>query len=70
MPIDPTGTKPGVVPAQPKEETVHLRCKRAAQGCTSILAYIVKLNGNPVRMYRCAECGHMWGINIGGSVDI
>ena len=68
MPIDPTGTKPGVMPETPQPETVNIRCKRS--GCISIRAIIVAINGSPVRMYRCAECGHMWGINIGGSVDL
>lgn len=68
MPIDPTGTKPGVTPEKPQEETVNMRCHRT--GCTSIRAYKVAIGGSPVRMYRCAECGHMWGINLGGSVDI
>jgi len=68
MPIDPTGTKPGVVPTTPQQETVNIRCKRT--GCTSIRAYIVQIQGSPARMYRCAECQHMWGINIGGPVDL
>lgn len=68
MPIDPTGTKPGVVPSPPEPETVNIRCKR--NGCTSIRQQIVAINGSPVRMYRCVECGHMWGINAGGSVDL
>lgn len=68
MPIDPTGTKPGIVPEVPQQETVNMRCKR--NGCSSIRAYIVQIGGSPVRMYRCAECQHMWGINIGGPVDL
>lgn len=67
MPIDPTGTKPGVMPDQPQEETVNIRCKRP--GCTSIRQIPVKIQGTNARMYRCAECGHMWGINPGGSVE-
>jgi hypothetical protein len=69
MPIDPTGTKPGLVPEQPTPETVNMRCRRT--GCTSIQATIVKIPGAAnARMYRCAECKHMWGINLGGSVDL
>jgi DNA-directed RNA polymerase subunit M/transcription elongation factor TFIIS len=69
MPIDPTGTKPGVVPAQPQQETVNMRCKR--NGCDSMRAIIVVIQGiGPMRMYRCAECGHTWGINVGGSVNL
>jgi hypothetical protein len=68
MPIDPTGTKPGVVNAPTETPTVNMQCKR--KGCTSIRAHIVEINGSPVRMYRCAECGNMWGINVGGSVDL
>ena len=68
MPIDPTGTKPGIVPEQPAPEYVNIRCKRT--GCDSIKAAKVAVGGAPTRMYRCAECGHMWGINLGGSVDL
>ncbi len=68
MPIDPTGTKPGVVPAVQEQQIVNIRCKRT--GCSSIRAIPVQIQGNAARMYRCAECGHMWGINLGGSVDL
>lgn len=68
MPIDPTGTKPGVMPEQPKVETVNMRCHRT--GCASITAFPVYIQGTAARMYRCAECGHMWGINLGGPVDL
>jgi hypothetical protein len=68
MPIDPTGTKPGLVPTTPAPEVVNIRCRRT--GCSSIRQNIVQIQGGPVRMYRCVECGHMWGINAGGSVDI
>jgi transposase-like protein len=68
MPIDPTGTKPGLVPEQPKEEAVNMKCK--GKNCPSIRAFKVHIPGTNARMYRCAECGHMWGINIGGPVDL
>ena len=68
MPIDPTGTKPGVVPTTPELETVNMKCRR--NGCDSIRAIIVVIGASPVRMYQCAECKHMWGINIGGSVNL
>jgi uncharacterized Zn finger protein len=68
MPIDPTGTKPGVMPEQPKPETVNMRCHRT--GCSSITANQVHIQGTASRMYRCTECGHMWGINLGGPVDL
>jgi hypothetical protein len=68
MPIDPKGTTPGLVPEQPKPETVNMRCRRGS--CQSIQATIVKIPGSAARMYRCCECGHMWGINLGGSVDL
>ena len=68
MPIDPKGTKPGVVPATPPVQTVNMKCKKP--NCTSITATIVAIGASPVRMYRCAECGNMWGINVGGSIDI
>jgi DNA-directed RNA polymerase subunit M/transcription elongation factor TFIIS len=68
MPIDPKGTKPGVVPVQPAVETVNMKCRK--QACTSITATIVNIGAAPVRMYRCVECGHMWGINVGGAINI
>jgi DNA-directed RNA polymerase subunit M/transcription elongation factor TFIIS len=68
MPIDPKGTKPGVVPAQPAPQTVNMKCKKA--NCTSISATIVDIGQSPVRMYRCTECGNMWGINVGGAINI
>jgi len=68
MPIDPTGTKPGVVPAPPELKTVNMKCRR--NGCDSIRAYVMDIGASPVRMYRCAECHHTWGINPGGAVNI
>ena len=68
MPIDPKGPKPGVVPVQPAVETVNMKCRK--QACTSITATIVAIGASPVRMYQCTECKHMWGINVGGAINI
>ena len=68
MPIDPKGTKPGVVPVVQEPETVNMKCRKV--GCTSISAVIVNIGASPVRMYRCTVCGGMWGINVGGSINL
>jgi hypothetical protein len=68
MPIDPTGTQPGVVPAPEKPVTVNMKCRKG--NCPGITVTIVVIGASPVRMYRCCECGHTWGINVGGSIDI
>jgi hypothetical protein len=67
MPIDPTGTAPGVSIPPKEQEKVHMRCKR--EGCDSILAFEVRLpelEGGARRMYRCVKCHHTQGVLTGG----
>lgn len=67
MPIDPTGTQPGVTPAeQPKP--FHMKCRR--EGCDSILATDVTPPGMPGKRYQCVKCRHVWGVNPGGPFNV
>ena len=70
MPIDPSGTTPGLA-VQPTEkpQEINMRCKR--DGCDSITAIEVKHPGSAAgrRMYRCVKCHTTWGVNTGGAVD-
>jgi hypothetical protein len=72
MPVDPTGTTPGLQPAEPAAQPqVHLKCKN--QHCDSILAIEVKIAGHTGggrRLYQCVKCKLSWGIPVGGSVDL
>lgn len=67
MPIDPTGTKPGLSPAEEEPKKVHMRCRR--NGCDSILAVEVTTPDNQNRLYRCAKCHHPAGVATGGSFN-
>lgn len=70
MPIDPAGTTPGLAPGAQPEEKVHMRCRNTGR-CDSMVAVIMKIPGHEaMRMYRCTECNHTWGINIGGAVNL
>jgi transposase-like protein len=70
MPIDPTGTAPGLtgqVPEEPKH--LHMKCKNPS--CDSISVVEVHLPNNPGRhLYRCVKCHTSWGVMTGGSVDL
>ena len=70
MPIDPTGTKPGLAPsAVTAPNTIHIKCKRPE--CKSILAVeITGAGGQGRHIYRCVECNTTWGVATGGCVDI
>lgn len=72
MPIDPTGTTPGLAPEPaPPQETVNIRCRRV--GCDSMQAIEIKIP-TPEHvgrhLYRCAKCGNMWSVSLGGHIDI
>ena len=70
MPIDPSGTTPGLAtPSEDKPKEIHIKCKR--EHCTSITAIEVLHPGSASghRMYRCVKCHTSWGINTGGPVS-
>lgn len=68
MPIDETGTAPGVPPRVEEEKSIHLRCKR--DGCDSILAVEIKIPGLEGRhMYRCVACKHTHTVVTGGTFN-
>ncbi len=71
MPIDPSGTSPGLAgqtPAEPPK--IHMKCKRPE--CGSNLAVEVQHPGSATgrHLYRCVKCHTSWGINTGGPVDL
>ena len=69
MPIDPTGTSPQPTLKPEEEKILNMRCKRP--GCDSITAIQIKIPGSDSqRIYRCKECMHTWGLNVGGHIDI
>lgn len=66
MPIDPTGTAPGILPEKPEQKKVFMKCKR--NGCDSMEA--IEMNvGAPLgqHLYRCAKCHHPHAIATGGT---
>lgn len=70
MPVNPSGTTPGL--ARATVETlpkVHMKCKRAS--CDSIVAVEVKQPGmmGGRHLYQCVKCKTSWGVNTGGSVN-
>lgn len=65
MPVDPTGTQPGL-PSEPEPDaTINMKC--ANPRCPSITAIEVKVGvqGGP-RIYRCTRCHATRTINVGG----
>lgn len=68
MPIDPTGTTPGLAPNAQGPETVNMKCRNPK--CDSITAVVVSVPNPSQRLYRCVKCHHPVGLNVGGSVNI
>jgi len=68
--VDPAGTTPGLS-KRAKEEPVPVQLKCRNPKCDSITAQEVHLqNAGGQRLYRCTKCGHSWGVNTGGSVNL
>lgn len=69
MPIDQTGTNPGLVAQEHKPSEVHIRCKNPS--CDSINAIEITPPGQPgVRRYQCSKCKHSHGVQVGGAFDL
>jgi len=69
MPIDPKGTQPQPLSSEESLPEVNLKCRRG--GCDSITAKQVVIPSRPSsRLYQCTKCKHMWGVNVGGHIDI
>jgi hypothetical protein len=71
MPVDYTGTKPGLpVPTPEEPKYVHMRCKN--DGCHSMRVTEVTPMGIPggAHLYQCVECKMTWGIAVGGGVSL
>lgn len=69
MPIDPTGTKPGLQPQTEEPKRHNMRCKN--KGCDSMEVYEITAAGNAGRhIYRCVKCHTTWGVVTGGGVDL
>jgi hypothetical protein len=68
MPVDPTGTAPGVVPDKPREkEPVNFKCRVAS--CDSITAYDESIPSVPAKRFVCTKCGNVVSINPGGAFN-
>lgn len=72
MPIDPTGTAPGLPPKKEAPPILNMKCRR--DGCASITVFDVSVEGPAGaavgRRYQCTECRHTWGIQTGGAFNI
>lgn len=71
MTFDPKGTTPGLDPAQSKDKTVNMKCKK----CPSMDAVVVDIGGDGSsashnRLYRCVKCNYSWGVSVGGNVNL
>lgn len=70
MPIDPTGTKPGLVEQPEEAPKLNMRCK--AEGCDSIQVTELKIQGQAAgtRLYKCCKCPKVTAITVGGSIEL
>ena len=68
MPIDPSGTAPGLTPTKPAEATINMKCRNPK--CPNITAVEIKVQKPGMRVYRCTKCNHTWVINVGGKFEI
>ena len=66
---NPADATPGLAAGIKPEDTINMKCRRGE--CDSITAVIVRIPGQEhLRMYRCIQCNHTWGLNVGGSVNL
>ncbi len=55
---------------------VHMKCKRGndpttmGQTCESLSAEKLSEDGATFVQYKCTQCGHVWGISVGGTFNI
>lgn len=70
MPVDPTGTSPGLMPGAETPKPVHIKCRNPS--CDSILAIEIKIaeQGGGLRLYQCQKCKATRSIPVGGAVDL
>lgn len=68
MPVDATGTSPGLAPTQPEEKVVNIKCRNP--NCDSITAVEMQIpNQQGQRLYRCTKCNAVLGVNVGGAFN-
>jgi len=70
MPIDPTGTAPGLITKDTKPPRINMRCPN--DGCDSITAIELKIAApeTGARLYQCCKCKHTRGVAVGGCVNL
>jgi hypothetical protein len=70
MPIDPTGTAPGLASSKKAAPVLNMRCSNP--GCDSITAIEIKIAGQDAghRLYQCCKCKHTRGLAVGGSFNL
>jgi len=70
MPIDPTGTTPGLAPQQDVPSKINMRCKNS--DCDSIVAIELKVPGQDAgqRLYQCCKCKVTRSVAVGGSISL
>lgn len=68
MPVDPKGTTPGLANQAAANKPVNMKCRNPKCDCISATAIPVKNLSQKV--FRCTECGYVWSISIGGSIDL
>lgn len=73
MTFDPKGTTPGLASkGAAQDKTVNMKC-RSTKGCESVEAVEINtesLGQHGNRLYRCVQCGHTWGISLGGHLSL
>jgi hypothetical protein len=70
MPIDPSGTAPGLAANEKKPPVLHMRCNN--MGCDSMTAIEIQIPGQERghRLYQCCKCKHTRGLAVGGSFNL
>lgn len=70
MPIDQTGTAPGLTPSVEEAPKLNMRCK--AQGCNSMQVTEMKVPGIPAgtRLYQCCKCHRVTSVAVGGAFEL
>jgi hypothetical protein len=69
MPIDATGTKPGLQPQAQEPQRHNMRCRN--KGCDSMEVFEIPMPSNTGRhVYQCVKCHTTWGVTTGGCVDL
>jgi hypothetical protein len=82
--IEIKSAKPNEIPneqdramnSKPEVPIVFAKCRRGSdvqtngQSCNSKRVYKLTPDGSSLVQFKCVECGHVWSVPLGGTINI